>query len=90
MSIHQEIVLSDGTPTKQADSVCFVSFWRIPGGYDYTNAYVVEAYFSDRDAAARIQKKYEMPPEMTYLIDLPVTYQPKAEMFRNYPEYDNA
>ncbi len=61
MHIHGDI-------KQQPDSICYVSFWYIPNGSDYDQAYVVKRYFSDVGFANKFASKYSNPPEMAMVI----------------------
>lgn len=47
----------------------YVSYWYIPGGYDYTNAFVVEEpCYSEEEAKLRASEIGENIPEMAIVI----------------------
>lgn len=58
-----------GTLDPEPDSVCHISYWHIPGGYDYHHAEVRVAYFADKEVAEKLAAKYHMPPEMAMVMD---------------------
>lgn len=48
-----------------------VSYWVIPGGYEYDKAYVAEAFFDlEVDANAYAKQIGEMPPEMAMVMTI--------------------
>ena len=47
--------------------VAVVSYWYIPGGYDYMNARVEKRYFTDMQQAEQFAAQNEYPPEMALL-----------------------
>lgn len=55
---------------KKKTSVASVSFWYIPGGYDYVNAQAVRVYFDDMEKAKKFEKDYDSIPEMAFLTEL--------------------
>lgn len=47
----------------------YVSYWYIPGGYDYANAFIVEEpYYSEEEAKLRASEIGENIPEMAIVI----------------------
>lgn len=65
-----ELKRAGGTTTLEANSVCKVSVWYIPGGFDYDRAEAIESFFADKNAAERFVERYQNPPEMAVLIPL--------------------
>lgn len=65
-----EIIGAGGTLQQEPTSVAKVSFWHIPGGYDYSNAQVVLAYFSNLEAAERFERRYHDVPEMACMVPI--------------------
>lgn len=61
---HSDAILFGGTHQRQQTSVVSVSFWVIPRGTDYTNAYVAVFYFADKEKAQQFADKYSGMPEM--------------------------
>lgn len=59
-----------GTAVPENDSVCYVSYWHIPGGCDYVNAIVMKRYFSDKEFAEKLADKYSYPPQMAFVVDI--------------------
>jgi len=59
-----------GDSQQQADSVCFISYWHIPGGYQYDQARVCKQFFHNKELAEQVAEKYSMPPEMAVVIDI--------------------
>lgn len=50
--------------------VFIVSYWVIPGGYDYHNAYLEEEEFSSKEEAdAAAERIGESPPEMAVVFE---------------------
>lgn len=49
---------------KEKETDVKVTYWHIPGGYDYINASVVVCWFDDKNLAERFCEKYRNPPEM--------------------------
>lgn len=50
------------------DVTHIVSYWVIPGGYDYNNAFVHEDYFTDEQEARLRLREVEDIPEMGILM----------------------
>ena len=59
-----------GTAQRQPDSTHVVSMWHIPGGCDYSNAYPINVFFSDEDAARMLFNRYNCCPEMAMLLTI--------------------
>lgn len=55
------------TAEQEPDSVCYISSWHIPGGWDYVNAKVVVEYFTDITLAQQVENKHKDTPEMACL-----------------------
>jgi len=66
MSIVHDVISFGGTTQPEADTKFVVSYWYIPGGYNYVNAEARVAYFADEAAATKFEKEYEYPPEMAF------------------------
>lgn len=45
-----------------------VSYWYVPGGYDYSNAVIVEKLFETQQEAEEFVLEYRNPPEMAMII----------------------
>ncbi len=43
-----------------------VSYWYIPGGWDYVNAQACVAFFDSEELARRVAAEYDMVPEMAF------------------------
>ena len=56
----------------QPDSKCVVSFWYIPGGCNYDQARVIEAFFADVEAGREFADQNRYPPEMAQFTLYPV------------------
>jgi len=52
------------------EAVAMVSYWAIPGGSDYTNAYVKEVFFTEMAEAQSFATRFSNPPEMAILLPL--------------------
>ena len=64
------MITNHGTRTREADSVVAVTFWVIPGDSDYEHAWIGKRYFSSREEAKAVCKKYRRTPEMACLVEL--------------------
>lgn len=64
------IAKAGGTTSREVDSTHVVSLWYIPGGWDYSNALAVAAYFKDGVAALAFADSWSAPPEMASIHDL--------------------
>jgi len=66
LSNHIEIFSFGGTLEPSVETTHAVSYWYIPGGWDYQNAEVLIRYFPNQELAEKFVKKYENPPEMAF------------------------
>ena len=56
---------------REPTSKFVVSYWHIPGGYDYSNATVLyEFYDTEEEAVVRARCIGGMPPEMADVYDI--------------------
>ena len=67
MNITQEIIAAGGSVQDQGQA-WIISYWYVPGGYDYASAQACNAFIDDKAAADRIVARYEYPAEMAFLI----------------------
>lgn len=72
MSLLGQLIVVGCTYSQKPTSVGYVSFWVVPGGWDYVNAYTYKLFFSEEERASVevLVKWYEDPPEMAFLIML--------------------
>lgn len=61
-------ITNHGSSVQHPDSVCYVSYWHIPGGYDYMAAEVRKRYFANVEEAEFLARRYGMPPEMAFVV----------------------
>lgn len=68
MSVKQEFLDAGCSAQQQPDSVYVVSFWVVPGGCDYDQAYGVRLYHSEavKSEVEKIIDRYSSPPEMAF------------------------
>lgn len=72
MSIHQDLTLSGATTQEQPDTAWAVSFWHIPGGYQYNRAEIHEMFFSEqnKEQVETALARWNYPPEMPIVTDI--------------------
>ena len=57
MHIQSDVIAHGGAFEKTPNTTTGVSYWVVPNGCDYSNAYIENVYFSNADNAQLFAKK---------------------------------
>lgn len=67
MSILQDVIAAGGSSIDQGQG-WIISYWHVPGGYDYVNAEARVCFMNDHAQAQAIAARYDVPTELAILI----------------------
>lgn len=67
MYVFRQVILLGGA-FKDIGQNWIVSYWHIPGGWDYNHAEVHLAFFDDKKAAEKFVANNQEPPAMAFLM----------------------
>ena len=67
MSIQQEVIAAGGS-TRDKGQSWIISYWHVPGGYNYVAAEARTCFIDDKAVADSIAERYRGAPEMAFII----------------------